>query len=148
MLKKLALPAALYLLSATAAFAADVGSITIHVTGLKNDKGVIRIALFNSKDNYTNDKGSAEGAYKKDVAPIKGAQSTYSFESVPYGEYAIKLFHDENNSGKFLTNMVGIPKVEYGFSNNAKGMFGPASYDKAKFALKDQKLDMTINAIH
>ena len=148
MLKKLALSTAVCLLSASAAFAADAGNITVHVTDLRNDKGVVRVALFNSKDNYANDKGTATLAFKKDAAPVKGAESTVSFDNIPYGEYAIKLFHDEENSGKFLTNMVGIPKVEYGFSNNARGAFGPASYDKAKFTLKDQKLDMTIKAIH
>jgi len=148
MLKRFALASAVYFLSASAAFSADAGSITIHVTDLRNDKGVVRVALFNSKDNYASDKGSGSLAYKKDCAPVKGAESTVSFQDVPYGDYAIKLFHDEDNSGKFLTNMVGIPKVEYGFSNNARGAFGPASYDKAKFTFKDQKLDMTIKAIH
>ncbi len=71
----------------------------------------------------------------------KDGQATATLQNVPYGEYAIKLFHDEDNSGRFLTNAFGIPKVEYGFSNNAHGLFGPASFGKAKFQLN---VDMDI----
>jgi uncharacterized protein (DUF2141 family) len=31
---------------------------------------------------------------------------------------------------------MGIPKERYGFSNNARGRFGPASYEDCKFNVK------------
>ena len=47
----------------------------------------------------------------------------------------MKLFHDENENGELDTGFLGIPKEDYAFSNNASGVFGPPSYDKAKFEL-------------
>jgi uncharacterized protein (DUF2141 family) len=90
-------------------------------------------------------QGSVSKAFKKAIAPIKGSEASVTLTDIPYGEYAIKLFHDEDNSGRFVTGMFGIPKVEYGFSNNAHGVMGPASYEKAKFQLNNKKLDMPID---
>lgn len=132
-----------------AAIAADQGKIIVHVKGLKNDKGVVRIALFNSADSYEKSKSSedkAEGAYNKTTAPIASQTASYTFDSVPYGDYAIKMFHDEDNSGKFVTGWFGIPKVEYGFSNNVLGKMGPAPYEKAKFKLDKAEVIVDITA--
>jgi uncharacterized protein (DUF2141 family) len=126
------------------ALAAESGDITINVSGLHNNNGVIRIALFNSNETYSSSKSSADTAFQKIIAPIKDQCASATLQNVPFGEYAIKLFHDEDNSGRFLTNSFGIPKVEYGFSNNAHGLFGPASFDKAKFKLDTKKLNMDI----
>ena len=126
------------------ALAAESGDITINVSGLHNNNGVVRIALFNSNETYSSSKPSADKAFQKIIAPIKDQCASATLQNVPFGEYAIKLFHDEDNSGRFLTNSFGIPKVEYGFSNNAHGLFGPASFDKAKFKLDTKKLNMDI----
>jgi len=147
---KYLLPALLISLSfPLATLAEDLGKIVVQVTGLRNNQGVIRVALFNSADSYNKSKASedkAGGAFKKGTATIDSQKATYSFEGVPYGEYAIKMFHDENNSGKFVTGLFGIPKVEYGFSNNALGKMGPAAYDKAKFKLEKPELTLEISA--
>ncbi len=129
----------------TGAFAADTGEIDLNIKGLRNDKGVVRVALFNSAQTYSADKFSADKSFQKAIAPIKNLGASVTLTDVPYGDYAVKLFHDEDNSGHFVTNIFGIPKVEYGFSNNAHGFMGPAPYEKAKFKLKNRKLEMPIN---
>ena len=127
----------------------NLGKVSVKVSDLKNDQGVVRVALFNSADTYNKSKSSedkAGGAFKKGTAQIKSQKATFSFDNLPYGEYAIKIFHDEDNSGKFVTGLFGIPKVEYGFSNNALGKMGPAPYDKAKFKLDAPELTLDISA--
>lgn len=127
---------------------ADDGRISLHFTNLNNDKGVVRIALFKDKKSFSDsDGGDAERAFKKDTVTIKNGACDYSFDKVPYGEYAIKAFHDEDNSGNFIKGAFGMPKVQYAFSNNAKGTFGPPSYEKAKFSLNKEQLDMPIKMI-
>lgn len=37
------------------------------------------------------------------------------------------------------TNFFGIPKEDYGCSNNARGFMGPPKYDDAKFQLSENK---------
>lgn len=130
--------------SAATALADQTGDLVIHASCLKNNNGSVRIALFNSDSSYTADKFTGENAFRKEIVPIKNNTVDCRFTNLPYGDYAIKLFHDEDNSGKFETGMFGIPKVQYGFSNNAHGKFGPAGYDKAKFHLgsTEQKMDI------
>lgn len=130
------------------AYADETGSIAIHVVGLRNNNGVVRIAVFNNAKDYAADKPKADLATVKAIANIKDGTADYTFSKLPYGEYAIKIFHDEDNSGKFYTNFLGIPRVEFGFSNNAHGRFGPAHYDQAKFKLASEELKMTINMQH
>lgn len=128
----------------SAALAADSGKLVLHLTGMNNDNGVVRIALFNSKESYSASVFDADKAYKKDTVKIADKQADYTFERLPFGTYAIKVFHDEDNSGKFPTGNFGIPKVQYGFSNNAHGMFGPAKFSGAKFMFDSVEKQMTI----
>ncbi|MBY0357931.1 MAG: DUF2141 domain-containing protein [Candidatus Obscuribacterales bacterium] len=127
------------------AWAADQGQLKVHVDGLKNNNGVVRIALYNSAQAFSEDKGGhGQEAFAKEIAQISGNQSDCVFANVPYGSYAIKLFHDEDNSGKIVTNMLGMPKVQFGFSNNAKGSFGPPPFDKAAFKVNSAETTMNI----
>lgn len=147
---KLIIATSLVLASTTAKILAEEGhgNLTVKVTKLKNNNGNVRIAVYNSQDTYDAEKGGgdAEKACNKAVAEIKSNEAQTTFEKLPYGQYAVKFFHDEDKSGKFYKNFVGIPKVEYGFSNNARGRFGPAGYDQAKFNLDKPSMEMTIDA--
>ncbi|MDC0166336.1 DUF2141 domain-containing protein [Gammaproteobacteria bacterium] len=52
---------------------------------------------------------------------------------IPHGEYAISLFVDSNGNKKIDKNFLGIPKEQYGFSNNAMGRMSAPTFDQAKF---------------
>ncbi len=58
------------------------------------------------------------------------------FERIPPGVYALSAFHDKNNNGKLDTNLLSMPIEDYGASNNARGTFGPPSFEDAKFAYR------------
>ena len=47
------------------------------------------------------------------------------------GYYGIKIYIDKNLNGKFDTNFFGIPKEQFGFSNNAIGLVGPPTFEKS-----------------
>ncbi|MDA3912124.1 MAG: DUF2141 domain-containing protein [Bacteroidales bacterium] len=99
------------------------------IKNVKNDKGVISAALFSGEENFP-DKEKA--LYNTTVSATKG-ELKIRFENIPAGEYALAVFHDENNNKDFDTNFIGIPKEAYGFSNNSKAMFGLPKYKDAKF---------------
>lgn len=116
------------------------GNLTLVVSGLENDEGNVKIALSNSKEDYTK-KGKA---YIAVSAEIKNKKAQWTFTDLPFGTYAIKTFHDENNDGELDTNFLGIPSEYYGFSNNARGSFGPASWEVAKFEFNENELTLEI----
>ena len=119
----------------------NTGSLTIVITGLENDDGEVLITVSNSRENYESDNPAFIGMKVK----IKNRKAEYTFEELPVGEYAIKLFHDENMDGELDTNFLGIPTEDYGFSNNVRGTFGPADYDDAKFLFEQTEMIMNIS---
>ena len=120
--------------------AGNKGSLTIVVVGLRSSDGLVRIAVSNSKENYET-KGTE--SFRRTIVNIRKREAKAVFKDLPLGEYAVKLIHDENGNGKMDTNLFGIPKEDYAFSNNARGTFGPPDYEKARFDLTDD-LEITI----
>lgn len=55
------------------------------------------------------------------------------FTGVSPDVYAMSAFHDENDNGKLDTGLFGIPTENWCTSRDAKGTFGPPSFDDAKF---------------
>lgn len=117
------------------------GKLRISVTGAVNNNGTINLALFNSGNEYLSKKGTP---FMKVKAPISSNQAEIELTDVPFGEYAIKVYHDENGNGLMDKNFMGIPKEDYAFSNNAAGTFGPPSYDKVKFNFNKNGMTLEI----
>ena len=116
------------------------GNIKVIITDLNNNKGEMMIALNNSKENFEHGQKPFVGVTEK----IKNRQVVYTFNNVPFGEYAIKCYYDENRNKKLDKNFFGMPTEQYGFSNNARGSFGPPKYDDAKFTLNKKNLIIKI----
>ncbi|MCP4022677.1 MAG: DUF2141 domain-containing protein, partial [Desulfobacteraceae bacterium] len=64
---------------------------------------------------------------------------------LPYGEYAVQVFHDENSNTKLDKRIFGIPIERYGFSNNASGKFGPPEYEEVSFTVDSFQTKMEIS---
>ena len=115
------------------------GDLVVIISGLESNKGQMMIALNNSEEDY-NAKGEA---FRGVQARIREQRVSWTFTEIPHGEYAIKVYHDEDGDGELDTNF--LPSEGYGFSNNARGSFGPASWDDAKFLFNTEKDTMEIN---
>jgi uncharacterized protein (DUF2141 family) len=113
-----------------AAFAGqnDTVRLAIHVTGFDSSEGVAKVALVNSQENYDSEDAPFMG-FNFIIINNEVLQTI----RVPQGEYAIKVYHDENANDEMDTLMFGIPSEKYGFSNNARGTLGPPAFDKARF---------------
>ena len=116
------------------------GDILVIVKGLRNNKGDVKIGLFDSKQSYDGKEEKFKGA----ILGINNKTAKWRLSGIPFGEYAIKAFHDEDGDDRIDTNFFGMPTERYGFSNNARGMFGPPSFDKAKFQFTSDSLKIEI----
>jgi len=116
------------------------GNLNVIVEGLKNDHGIIWIGLYNSSDSW-NDK---QEKFKSALLEVKNHEAEWLIENIPFGEYAVKLYHDENEDGQMNTNFIGMPKESYGFSNNVMGKFSPPKFEKAKFLFDSKNLSIRI----
>ena len=128
-MKKLNLLTAVWVLFPILIYAQELGILKVKIDGFKNDDGCVRVALANSPENYSAHTDIFRGVSVK----IDTNRAICFFKDIPHGEYAIKVFHDENDNGDLDTNFLGIPSEDYGFSNNASGTFGPPSWSAARF---------------
>jgi uncharacterized protein (DUF2141 family) len=93
---------------------------------------------------YDTEEDFLENTYRGTTSSIANQTCEVVFENIPKGIYAISIFHDENDNGKMDTNFMGIPKEDYGCSNNASGFMGPPKWKDAKFELTNDTT-ITIN---
>jgi len=114
--------------------------LVVSFTGLKNSDEFIIIALCNSYENYIELDSPFIGKNIK----LKDNFAIVEFTELPFGDYAIKTFHNENSNSDLDTNMFGMPTEDYGFSNNARGIFGPPSWKDAKFKFYEANKIMEI----
>jgi uncharacterized protein (DUF2141 family) len=120
---------------------AQLYTLTVHVIGLKSDKGKLYMSVYKSAEGYP---GDIKPAVKLGFSAISHGECTIVFDSIPKGSYAVACFHDENDNGKMDRNFFGIPVEGFGASNDARGMMGPPKFKDAQFAL-DQNVRQTIH---
>ena len=113
--------------------------ITIVIENIKNDNGQIIIGICNSKDNFPK-----KPLIRKSVS-IKNGVANLVLKDIEYGEYAISIIHDENSNGKIDFHFYGPPKEQTAASNNAKSIFGPPSWDDAKFFVNKELVVVRIS---
>lgn len=129
---------ALLATSVMAAPLASASDLTVTVEGIADAKGSIMLGLFDEA-TYKGD-GAVNGATLK----VDGDSVTAVFEGLQPGEYAVRLYHDLNDDGEMNTNPFGMPTEPYAFSNDARGRFGPAKWDAAKFTVEADGTTHTI----
>lgn len=117
----------------------ETAALVIHIAGFENSKGMAKVSLVDSKTAYE----SKQEPFKKFNWKIINNQVTQTI-MVPHGEYALKIFHDENNNNKLDTWIFGIPSEGYGFSNNADSRLGPPEYEKIRFFMNSDRQEMSI----
>lgn len=117
------------MLAPSAADAQEASTLTITFQGITRPMGEIRGQLFDSEAAYRG-KGEAVSAF---ALPVSGDSVSTTVSGLKPGRYAIRAFHDIDGDGQLDANPFGIPTEPFGFSNDAKGAFGPASWDDAAF---------------
>lgn len=137
MKKAIALLAAVSLF-ASPAIAEDAPSLTVTIDGIETVSGSINLGVFD-KAGYDSGK-AVDGA----LIAVDSDTLTVSFSDLAPGTYGVKLYHDVNGNGEMDTNPFGMPTEPYAFSNNAKGRFGPATWDKAAFDVAENGTIHTI----
>ncbi|MES2114793.1 MAG: DUF2141 domain-containing protein [Pseudomonadota bacterium] len=116
---------------AVAAVPAGAGAsagLTVNLTGVAGNQGQVLAALCD-RDSFLK-----RCRYMLMVAAAPSVK--LHFNHVVPGKYALMAFHDENANGTFDKAANGMPLEGYGFSRNARGKFGPPSFDDAAIDLQ------------
>jgi uncharacterized protein (DUF2141 family) len=118
-----------------------LGVLTIELVALRNRRGVVNVALFDSPDGYPS---NAELAVRCGKFSITDVPLIIQFEDLPYGEYAATLHHDENGDSKLTCNALGIPKEGIGFSGNPKIWKGIPPFHRSAFQFTPDAKEISI----
>jgi uncharacterized protein (DUF2141 family) len=124
---------------------AQTGQITIQVEGIKSKTGKIALLLFNQSQGFP---GEVKQSLRQELKNAQKGELSFVLDQLPYGTYAISLIHDENENQKIDTNILGIPKEGYGFSNNARNLFRAPRFKEAAFALNTSEQTLRIKLMY
>ena len=114
-------------------------SLTVTVENAEPNIGQIIVSLFNS-ENYM------QTPTLQQSGPVdERGRSVFVFKGLTKGEYAATAVYDEDMDGELDTGLFRIPTEKIGYSNNARGRMGPASYEDARFLLSPASTAITIN---
>lgn len=104
-------------------------TIKIKAEGFNSSKGDAIIRVFNQKKGFPKNEANA---YKVIKCKVSNKQCNASL-SIPAGNYAIAIIHDENRNNILDKNWVGMPIESIGLSNFDK--IGKPSFDKSKVSI-------------
>ena len=117
--------------------------LTIKLLG-QNKPGILNLAIYDNAEAYDRSvkgEGRSEGGFFSGIDSFIELKESHEFViNLPEGIYAIALFIDANKNMKIDKNFLGIPKEQYGFSNNAMGNLSGPSFEQAKFQVKGNSI--------
>ncbi len=117
----------------------STGTITITITNVEANSGIMRSALYD------------EAGFLEDQKEVFTANDTIGnatvltvvFKNVPYGEYAFACYQDTNSDWKLNGNMVGIPNEAYAFTRPPKSKWRKPKFKEVAFELNENNYNIT-----
>lgn len=115
----------LLLVATLAALPAQAASLEVIVAGVRNDKGIVLVAV------------CPEAQFLRDTCahqarvPARTGEVAVRVDGVPPGTYAVQAFHSEDGSGRLRRSFFGVPRDGIGFSRDARFHYGPPSFADA-----------------
>ncbi len=124
--------------------AAKSYTLTIRVEDVNDKPGNIGVLVFSPSDlrGWPEDRTLA---LKDIVVPAHPGTVTVTVPDLPAGEYGVALIHDVNQNHKIDKNFLGVPKEQWGMSNNPHATIKAPPFSKAKFTLdSDKEIQITL----
>jgi uncharacterized protein (DUF2141 family) len=142
-LRKSFLQLLLVAMSPALAATCQAADLIVIVGNIQQDTGKVMLGLFlNNPADFPKSisKGMSAAAKERDAQ----GRLRFTFSALPPGNYAATAYQDINGDDKLSTNLLKLPTEPYGFSNNARGAFGPPSFKDAAVTLGEENLTIEI----
>lgn len=115
-------------------------SLACRIAGLKAQPCNVYVAVFESGEGFPKSEYSA-------MTTIVPATDDHVELSLSFRENypaAIAVFQDLDGNGRLSRNAIGLPTEPYGFSNNARSLMGPPSFEQAVIPVSDAEKTLEI----
>jgi uncharacterized protein (DUF2141 family) len=116
------------------------GELKVRIEKLRNARGLIHACLTRDATRFPNCKTDPH-AFRVSVPAAQAAQ--LRFMSLPSGDYALAIVHDENSNGR-LDTFAAIPREGFAFSRNPPIRFGPPKFREASFTIRPGQNSQTV----
>lgn len=107
-------------------------TLTVQADNVNRDGGNIGVLVFNNTKGWPEDRFAA---LKDIVVPAHPGTVTVMVPGLPPGNYAVAIAHDVNKNHKVDKNFFGMPKEQWGMSNNPHATIKAPSFKTAMFSL-------------
>ncbi len=104
-------------------------SLVIEVQGFDDVRGRLMGAFYRTEEDFLN----GTNLIKPISIAVTESRMALEITGLPNEPLIFSVFPDVNDNGNMDRNLFGIPKEPYGFSNDARGRFGPPKFEDALF---------------
>jgi uncharacterized protein (DUF2141 family) len=116
---------------------AMAAELTVTVSDLRNTQGQLLVTVVDSEAGWNNQSKPVAAEALKVADKTRDGKSLQVKFTLPAGQYAVQVLHDENENGKLDFNSMGIPAEGHGASNNPVVMRRP-HFSETVFELKEE----------
>ncbi len=119
--------------------------LEIKVKGLRNQTGVVRILMSKDKKNFEEsdpEKINLSQSYFRNAKATRDL--VFIFRELPAGQYAFKIFHDENSNEMIDTTLLGKPTEGIAISNQIDVKGAKILFENASFELKPRSFQKKV----
>lgn len=118
------------------------GSLHVTVHGIDTEEeGKLCLTVYHGEEGFPNDWQKGK---RSSCVSINDSEMTVTFESLPYGEYAVTVLHDEDGDRVMDYNWVGIPTEGWVFSNEVFPRFRSPRYSESTFQLNSPQKKLSL----
>jgi uncharacterized protein (DUF2141 family) len=140
---------------------ADGVDLTVDVSGLRNYKGRLVLALWPDTEDSTKFPDASKVQFRDErpgdppcdfpktavcrrmIESLQNLTASYTFKDLPPGDYAVFVFHDENNNAILDTGFMKRPLEARGYSQVLPDDVNPVHarirFQQARFSLNEPK---------
>jgi uncharacterized protein (DUF2141 family) len=127
--------------------APETSTVTVTITGFRNDKGRVDGLIFSGPQGFPEEDARAFDKQEAEIDP-KTLSAQLVFRNVPRGYAAVSILHDENMNRRIDKNFIGIPKEGYGTSNNPRKAKHTPRWDEGRFLVDKPEEAIVIRLIY
>jgi uncharacterized protein (DUF2141 family) len=113
-------------------------NLKLEIAGVEKNGGKVYVSVFNSEKSYNN-----RDVFKS-FSLDPNAISINALLKLTEGEYLFSIYQDNNDNGVLDTNLVGIPKEKFGFTNY-DGKRAPGNFKRHRILITGNNSEVLVN---
>lgn len=117
----------------------DLHTLTVVVEGVDQKDGNLGVLVYTSQRGWPEE---LQYALRDIVVPAQPGIMTVKVPDLPTGTYGVAVCHDANKNRKLDKNFLGMPREQWGLSNNPHATIKAPPFSKSQFSLTS---DITIH---